>query len=96
MTHSWGAFDDDESTRRVKSIVSRLNRVIGQLEYQQINMPHIADSLQPKIDKLTMQRDSYANKLRECKCGCIRGDHINNKCPFAATTFVDKWDIRNY
>lgn len=96
MTHSYADSEPDPMKRRVKQQIARLDHVIGQLEARQVQLPHIADTLQDKIDKLKTHRDSYENKLRECMCGHIRADHVNEKCPFASTTFVYKWDIRNY
>lgn len=94
MTHSWGSMDPDPTGQRFKESVSRLNRRVNDLKARQIQFPEYADSLQEQIDKLTVMRETYSHHWRECVCGVIRGDHVGDerKCPFASTTFVDRFD----
>jgi hypothetical protein len=87
----------DPTDRRFKAQVSRLNRLIRHHEALQVQLPHAADTFQPKIDKMRILRDSYVNYLRECKCGCPRWAHADNlKCPFAATSFEDSFALQDY
>lgn len=96
MTASSWAHIEDPVQREMLKRAASLRYQIEQLKYQQLAAPHIADSLQPRIDRLETLHDSYMNKQCVCVCGIRRGDHVRNKCPFGATQFRDQWDLRNF
>ena len=88
MTHAiWQ--DADPQVQRAKREGYRLQGVAMQLRAAQLRFPHIADTLQAKIDDLEQRSASYLNPYRTCICGLEHSAHVGPdlKCPFEAPTF---------